>query len=173
MVVLGLSLWRACCFQSVVGNIAVIEPSRHMEMQREERLLMGCCISTSVDCRSKNVRVLSVIITELELGDMGNIKMTFVSEPDKHAYNYRTPGLQQDHADDLAMNKANEDARHEVEVQLNLVGDPSIDVGMGLQLIGTAFAQTFEMDQICHDISEHGYRMQVIAKSARQGRSAS
>jgi hypothetical protein len=88
-------------------------------------------------------------------------------------YNYRSPGLEQDHADDLATNKANEHARHEVEVQLNLVGDPSIDVGMGLQLIGTAFAQTFEMDRICHDISEHGYRMQVIAKSARQGRSAS
>jgi len=47
-------------------------------------------------------------------------------------YNYRSPGLEQDHADDLATNKANEHARHEIEVQLDLVGDPAIDVGMGL-----------------------------------------
>jgi hypothetical protein len=88
-------------------------------------------------------------------------------------YIYRSPGLEQDHADDLAMNKANEAARHEIELQLNLVGDPSIDIGMGLQLIGTAFAQTFEMHHICHTISEFGYTMQITAKSARQGRSAS
>ncbi len=88
-------------------------------------------------------------------------------------YNYRSPGLEQDHADDLAMNKANEAARHEIELQLNLVGDPSIDVGMGLQLIGTAFAQTYEMDHVCHDIGEYGYTMHITAKSARQGRSAS
>jgi hypothetical protein len=85
-------------------------------------------------------------------------------------YNYRSPGLEQDHADDLAMNKANEAARHEIELQLNLVGDPSIDVGMGLQLIGTAFAQTFEMDHICHQIGPGGYTMQITAKSARAGR---
>jgi hypothetical protein len=44
-----------------------------------------------------------------------------------------------------------------------LLASPSIDVGMRLQLVGTAFAQTFEM------ISEHGYRMQVIAKSCAAG----
>jgi phage protein D len=87
-------------------------------------------------------------------------------------YNYRAPGLEQDHADDLAKNKADEHARHEVEAKLNLVGDPSIDVGMGLQLIGTAFAGTFEIDHICHTINEHGYTMQITAKSARQGRSS-
>jgi hypothetical protein len=52
-------------------------------------------------------------------------------------------------------------------------GDPSIDVGMGLRLIGTAFAQTYEMDHICHQIGPDGYTMQITAKSARQGRSAS
>lgn len=88
-------------------------------------------------------------------------------------YNYRSPGLEQDHADDLAMNKANEAARHELEIELHLVGDPSIDVGMGLQLVGTAFAQSFEMDHICHTIGERGYTMQITAKSARQGRGAS
>jgi hypothetical protein len=88
-------------------------------------------------------------------------------------YNYRTPGLQQDHADDLAANKANEHARHEIEVQLTLVGDPSIDVGMGLQLVGTAFAQTLEMDHISHQIGPGGYTMNVTAKSARQGRGSS
>lgn len=88
-------------------------------------------------------------------------------------YNYRSPGLEQDHADDLAMNKANEHARHEVEASLTLVGDPLIDVGMGLQLIGTSFAQTFEMDHICHQIGSGGYTMQITAKSARQGRSMS
>jgi phage protein D len=88
-------------------------------------------------------------------------------------YNYRTPGLQQDHADDLAMNKAAEHSRHEIELQLNLVGDTSIDIGMGLQLVGTAFVQTFEMDHITHQIGPAGYTMQITAKSARQGRGSS
>jgi hypothetical protein len=85
-------------------------------------------------------------------------------------YNYRTPGLEQDHVDDLATNKAAEHARHEVEIQVTLVGDPTIDVGMGLQLVGTAFAGTYEMDHIAHTISEHGYMMAITAKSARAGR---
>jgi hypothetical protein len=87
-------------------------------------------------------------------------------------YNYRTPGMEQDHVDDLAENKVAEHSRHEVEVHVHLVGDPSIDIGMGLQLVGTAFAQTYEMDQICHNISEHGYTMEITAKPARPGRSS-
>ena len=69
MVVRGFSLWRACCFQSVAGNIAVIELSRHTEMQREKQFLMGCGVSASVDRRSENVRVLAIVISELELSD--------------------------------------------------------------------------------------------------------
>jgi phage protein D len=88
-------------------------------------------------------------------------------------YNYRTPGMEQDHVDDLAKNKAEEIARHAIEVHVTLVGDPTIDVGMGLQLNGTAFAQTLEMDHISHSISEHGYTMAITAKSAGEGRSAS
>jgi phage protein D len=87
-------------------------------------------------------------------------------------YNYRVPGLEQDHVDDLAKNKADELARHEIEVQVTLVGDPTIDVGMGLQLNGTAFAQTYEMDHISHTISEHGYIMMITAKSARDSASS-
>ena len=85
-------------------------------------------------------------------------------------YNYRTPGMEQDHLDDLTTNKASELARHEVEIHALLVGDPSIDIGMGLQLVGTAFAQTYEMDQICHWIGPEGYTMDITAKSAREGR---
>jgi hypothetical protein len=85
-------------------------------------------------------------------------------------YNYRTPGMEQDHLEDLITNKAVELARHEVEIHALLVGDPSIDIGMGLQLVGTAFAQTYEMDQICHEIGPHGYTMDITAKSAREGR---
>lgn len=87
-------------------------------------------------------------------------------------YNYRTPGMEQDHVDDLAKNKAAEHARHEVELHVALVGDTSIDIGMGLQLVGTAFAQTYEMDQICHRINHDGYIMEIIAKSSRDGRDA-
>jgi hypothetical protein len=31
---------------------------------------MGCCVSTSFNRRSENVRVLAVVIAELELGDI-------------------------------------------------------------------------------------------------------
>ena|ERR1019366_2354927 len=81
-------------------------------------------------------------------------------------YNYRTPGLEQDHADDLAKNKADELARHRVQVDVRLVGDPLIDIGDGLQLIGTAFAQILEMDRIYHSIDPSGYIMDITAKSA-------
>jgi hypothetical protein len=81
-------------------------------------------------------------------------------------YDYRTPGLEQDHADDLANNKANELARHRIQIDVRVVGDPLIDIGQGLQLIGTAFAQTLNMDRIYHSIDDHGYIMDITARTA-------
>lgn len=85
-------------------------------------------------------------------------------------WNYRQPGLEQDHADDLALKKLTEHSRHELTLDVEMVGDPSIDVGMGLQLQGTAFDQTFEMDSIHHSLGQGGHTMRITAKSAKQGR---
>lgn len=87
-------------------------------------------------------------------------------------WNYRSPGMEQDHADDLALQKLNEHSRHEIEVDLELVGDPTIDIGMGLQFMGTAFAQSFEMDNIHHSFGPGGHTMAIKAKSSKQGRQA-
>jgi hypothetical protein len=82
-------------------------------------------------------------------------------------YNLRTPGLEQDHADDLAQNKADELASHRIQVDVRLVGDPLIDIGQGLQLIGTAFAQELTMVRIYHSIDmEGGYIMDITAKTS-------
>lgn len=88
-------------------------------------------------------------------------------------YNYRTPGVEQDHADDLALRKLAEHSRHELTLDIHMVGDTSIDIGMGLQLLGTAFDQTYDIDSIHHQIGQDGYTMAIRAKAARQGRSAS
>jgi hypothetical protein len=88
-------------------------------------------------------------------------------------WNYRHPGLEQDHADDLALKKLAEHSRHELTVDVEMVGDPQIDVGMGLQLQGTAFDQVFEMDAVHHMLGPGGHTMKIIAKSAKEGRSAS
>ena len=87
-------------------------------------------------------------------------------------YRYRSPGMEQDHADDLALKKLAEHSRHELTIHVEMVGDPSIDIGMGLQLQGTAFDQSYDMDRIDHTIGPSGHTMSIEARSAKQGREA-
>jgi phage protein D len=139
------------------------EPSSGDFISMNILLNLQAAKTIEVNVNSWNQKKKQTFTAQKKLLGLGSSSLT---------YNYRTPGLEQDHVDDLATNKAAEHARHEVEVQVHLVGDPTIDVGMGLQLVGTAFAGTLEMDHISHTISEHGYTMQITAKSARAGRSS-
>lgn len=81
-------------------------------------------------------------------------------------YQFRTGGIDQEHADDLAKKKLQEIARHQIKATVKMVGDPDIDIGMGLQLQGTAFDQKLEIDTIDHHISSEGYTMTIGATAA-------
>lgn len=87
-------------------------------------------------------------------------------------YTYHVPSLEQDHVDQHAKAKASDHARHELEVTVECVGDPSmIDPSSPLQLNGTVFAQSFKIDSIDHKFGYGGHTMTISAKSAAQGRS--
>ena len=80
-------------------------------------------------------------------------------------YEYHIPNLQQDHAQQHAQSKAQEHARHGLTLTAEVVGDPSIDVAMGLQLNGTGyFDMMYQMDTIKHSFGMRGYRMSISAK---------
>jgi hypothetical protein len=86
-------------------------------------------------------------------------------------YGYHLAGHSQDHVDAHAKARCKEIAGHELQLTAQLPGDPSIDVAMALELQGTAFAQTFEMDSISHQFGMRGHTMSISAKSAKKGRS--
>ena len=89
-------------------------------------------------------------------------------------YNYHIPNLIQDHVKQHARSRANEHARHELTLHADMVGDPSINVAMGLVLSGTGFFdQAYEMDVVHHTLGMSGHRMSITAKAAKSGRSAS
>jgi hypothetical protein len=89
-------------------------------------------------------------------------------------YNYHIPGLVQDHVQQFAKSMATEKARHELTVSATVVGDPTVQAGMGLQLSGTHFFdQTYDIDTVHHDFGMPGHRTHITARSAKDGRSAS
>lgn len=90
-------------------------------------------------------------------------------------YDYRLPGLTQDQADKIAEKKANEHARHELVVDCQMVGDPSIDPSMKFRLSGTGteLDQDYVIDSIDHHIGAQGYVMEVNARNHAQNRSVS
>jgi hypothetical protein len=88
-------------------------------------------------------------------------------------YNYHIPNLLQDHVTKHAQSRAGERARHEHTVEATVVGDPTVAAGMGLQLNGTDFDQTFDIDSVHHEFGMSGHRTSITARAAKQGRSAS
>jgi phage protein D len=89
-------------------------------------------------------------------------------------YNYHVPNLLQDHVTKRAQSRAAEKSRHELKVEATVIGDPSVQAGMGLQLSGTNFFdQTFDIDSVHHDFGMPGHLTHIVARSAMQGRSTS
>lgn len=89
-------------------------------------------------------------------------------------YSYHVPALLQDHVTKRAKSQAAEKARHEFTVTATVVGDPTVQAGMGLQLTGTNyFDQVFEMDTVQHDFGMPGHLTHITARSAKSGRQAS
>jgi hypothetical protein len=88
-------------------------------------------------------------------------------------YNYHIPNLLQDHVTKHAQSQANEKIRHELTVSATVVGDPTVNAGMGLSLSGTEyFDQTFDIDTVHHTLGMGGHRTSITARSAKSGRSA-
>jgi phage protein D len=89
-------------------------------------------------------------------------------------YAYKNQELTKDRTDQHAAAAAADHARHEIELSVEMAGDPSIDITQKLTLRGTAFAQDYDMDQIHHEFGYGaGYTMAIAAKSARSGRQVS
>ncbi len=89
-----------------------------------------------------------------------------------HVYNFNLPTHTQDHVDQHAKSRATEYARHELKVTATVVGDPSVSAGMGLQLSGTHFDQTYDIDSVHHEFGIGGFQTSIVARSAKAGRTA-
>jgi hypothetical protein len=83
-------------------------------------------------------------------------------------YTYHIPTLDQSHADQHAKARAKEHSRHAIEVVATVIGDPSINVNGMLQLSGTPFSGSYEIDNIHHAFGMGGYTMTITAKSPGQ-----
>jgi hypothetical protein len=89
-------------------------------------------------------------------------------------YNYHIPNLLKDHVKRHAQSQATEKSRHELTLSADIVGDPTINIGMGLQLNGTGFwDQLYEMDTIHHVFGMRGHRTHITARAGLGGRTAS
>ena len=87
--------------------------------------------------------------------------------------NYHIPSSDMEHVKRHAKSKADEYARHEFTVSATVVGDVSVQAGMGLTLNWTNyFDQTFDIDTVQHDFGMPGHLTHITARSAKTGRSS-
>ena len=114
----------------------------------------------------------------------GNVNVKSWNSRDKQSYTgtsnvtgkgkgnstYNLPALDMAHTQQHAKARAAEMGRHAINVTATVVGDPSINAGMGLQLIGTGVDDNvYEIDNIVHDFGMSGYTMTITAKSMGSG----
>jgi len=89
-------------------------------------------------------------------------------------HSYHIPNLLKDHVQQYATERANRLTRHELTLHATVVGAPTVNVAMGLQLNGTGFwDQTYEMDTVHHEFGMSGHRTSITARSGKGDRSAS
>jgi len=86
-------------------------------------------------------------------------------------YTYHLPNLKQDHVDQHAKAKAKDHSRHELTISAEVAGDPTIDASGPLILNGTAFAGSYTMDEVEHEIGMDGHTTSITAKGPKAGRS--
>jgi len=88
-------------------------------------------------------------------------------------FNYQVPTATDDIVRQHARSEATEKTRHEFLVSSTVVGDVTVQAGMGLQVSGTDFDQVFDIDEVSHDFGMSGYLTHLTARSPKTGRSAS
>jgi hypothetical protein len=86
-------------------------------------------------------------------------------------YEIHVPRWKEEQAQQYAQNKADEIARHEITVKAHVVGDPTIDVSVGLAVAGTGFwDQAYVIDTIHHQFGMPGHTMTITARGGLGGR---
>jgi hypothetical protein len=87
-------------------------------------------------------------------------------------HQYDVPNHLQDHVQQYAKARADELTRHELTVHATVVGDPTVNVAMNLQLNGTGYwDQTYEMDTVHHEFGMSGHLTSITARDRKGGRS--
>ena len=91
--------------------------------------------------------------------------------PGSNKHLYRHEGLTQEQVDKMADKRLREATRHEMQVRVDMPGEPHVNPEMRLILTGTgtAFDQTYFIDSVRHAGGEHGYRMSIVAKNSKGG----
>jgi phage protein D len=86
-------------------------------------------------------------------------------------YTFHVPNLMQDHAQQHAQSKANEIGMNAVTVYARVVGDPTINVAMDLQVngTGTSLDSTYSFDSITHEFGMGGHTMHLGARTKVSG----
>lgn len=122
---------------------------------------------TKVNVRSWNHKQKKAVTSTKSLSGTGDTPVV---------YDYRLPNLSQEQADKIATQRLDENTRHELSVEVEMPGDPTLDPRMQLVLSGTGtiFDQAYAIDSIDHEISfDSGYRMTVRTKGRNKKRSTS
>jgi hypothetical protein len=115
----------------------------------------------SVTVKSWHPRQKQVFTGQANAGGSGGGQQT---------YEYHLPNLLQDHAQQYATSKANDIASNALKLTAKCVGDPTIDVAMGLVLSGTGiFDQLYQMDSIHHLFGMKGHTMTISARLPSSG----
>jgi phage protein D len=87
-------------------------------------------------------------------------------------YEKRASNMTQAQVQKLADTTLSMNIRHEMEVDVELVGDNSLLAGMSLQISGTqsAWDNTYAIDSMTHEVTRNGYAMSVLARAPAPGR---
>lgn len=89
-------------------------------------------------------------------------------------YNFHVPNLMQAHVDKYAKSMAIERARHAITIAATVVGNPTVQAGMGLNLSGTEYYDgTYDMDTVNHTFGMSGHRTHITARGPGEGRTVS
>ena len=113
----------------------------------------------NVNVKSWHTRDEKVYLGQTQLGGNGTPK----------EYTYHLPNLKQDHVDQHAKSKAKDHKRHETTVTAHCVGDPSIDISLGLTVNGTDLDGTYTIDSLEHEFGYGGHTMTITAKGPKGG----
>lgn len=117
--------------------------------------------STDVEVKSWNSKEKKAVAAKRSRSGTG---------PGQNKHLYRHEGLTQAQADKMADKRLREAVRHEMQVRIDMPGEPHVTPEHRLILTGTgtAFDQAYFIDSVRHAIGD-GYRMSISAKNTKEG----